>query len=59
MNTEIICYCNETQFDMMIKYCEEYKLTNVTIKVSNLKDYPNSQRMIDIKSSNSQRQKTL
>lgn len=54
MNTEIICYCNETQFDMMIKYCEEYKLTNVTIKVSNLKDYPNSQRMIDIKSSNSQ-----
>lgn len=54
MNTEIICYCNDTQFDMMIKYCEEYNLTNVTIKVSNLKDYPNSQRMIDIKSSNNQ-----
>ena len=54
MNTEIICYCNDTQFDMMVKYCEEYELTNVIIKVSNLKDYPNSQRMIDIKSSNPQ-----
>ena len=54
MNTEIICYCNDTQFDMMVKFCEEYNLTNVTIKVSNLKDYPNSQRMIDIKSSNTQ-----
>lgn len=54
MNTEIICYCNDTQFDMMVKYCEESELTNVTIKVSNLKDYPNSQRMIDIKSSNTQ-----
>jgi len=36
----------------MTKYCEDYNLTNVTIKISNLKDYPNSQRMIDLKKSN-------
>jgi len=52
MDTEIVCYCNDTQFDLMTKYCEDYNLTNVTIKISNLKDYPNSQRMIDLKKSN-------
>ena len=54
MNTEIICYCNDTQYDMMVKYCEDFNLTNVTIKISNLKDYPNSQRMSEIKKSNPQ-----
>ena len=54
MNTEIICYCNDTQYDMMVKYCNDFNLTNVTIKVSNLKDYPNSQRMSEIKKSNPQ-----
>lgn len=52
MDTEIVCYCNDTQFNLMTKYCEDYNLTNVTIKISNLKDYPNSQRMIDLKKSN-------
>jgi hypothetical protein len=36
----------------MVKYCEEYNLTNITIKVSNLKDYPKSDKMIEIKKSN-------
>ena len=36
----------------MTKYCEEYNLTNITIKVSNLKDYPKSEKMIEIKKSN-------
>jgi hypothetical protein len=49
MNTEIVCYCNESQRDMIEKYCEEYNLLNVTIKVSNLTDYPHSNRMIEIK----------
>jgi hypothetical protein len=52
MDTEIICYCNDTQLDLMTKYCEEYNLTNITIKVSNLKDYPKSEKMIEIKKSN-------
>jgi len=54
MNNEIICYCNETQFDLLKKYCEEFNLNNVTIKISNLKDYPKTERMLEIKKSNEQ-----
>ena len=54
MNNEIICYCNETQFDLLQKYCEEFNLNNVTIKISNLKDYPKTERMLEIKKSNEQ-----
>lgn len=54
MNTEIICYCNETQFDLLNKYCEEFSLNNVTVKISNLKDYPKTERMLEIKKSNDQ-----
>ena len=54
MNTEIVCYCNDTQYDLMIKYCEEFNLTNVTIKISNLKDYPKTNRMLELKRSNDQ-----
>jgi len=54
MNTEIVCYCNDTQYDLMTKYCEEFNLTNVTIKISNLKDYPKTNRMLELKRSNDQ-----
>lgn len=54
MDTEIICYCNDTQFDLLKEYCEEYKLTNVSVKVSNLKDYPKTEQMSEIKKSNPQ-----
>jgi len=54
MDNEIICYCNETQFDLLKKYCEEFNLNNITIKISNLKDYPKTERMLEIKKSNEQ-----
>jgi hypothetical protein len=54
MNTEIVCYCNDTQYDLMTKYCEEFNLTNVIIKISNLKDYPKTNRMLELKRSNDQ-----
>jgi hypothetical protein len=54
MNTEIVCYCNDTQYDLMTKYCEEFDLSNVTIKISNLKDYPKTNRMLELKRSNDQ-----
>jgi len=54
MNTEIVCYCNDTQYDLMTKYCEEFNLTNVTIKISNLRDYPKTNRMLELKRSNDQ-----
>lgn len=49
MDTEIVCYCNDNDEDRLLRYCEEQNLSNVQIKVSNLRDYPNCQRMIDIK----------
>ncbi len=46
---EIVCYCNETQYDFLKKYCEDLNLKNVLIKISNLVDYPNVSKMIEIK----------
>jgi hypothetical protein len=54
MNTEIVCYCNDTQYDLMTKYCKEFDLSNVTIKISNLRDYPKTNRMLELKRSNDQ-----
>jgi len=54
MNTEIVCYCNDTQHELMTKYCEEFDLSNVTIKISNLRDYPKTNRMLELKRSNDQ-----
>lgn len=54
MNTEIVCYCNDTQYDLITKYCEEFNLSNVTIKISNLRDYPKTNRMLELKKSNDQ-----
>ena len=25
MNTEIICYCNDTQYNLLTEYCKEFK----------------------------------
>jgi hypothetical protein len=46
---EIILYCNETQYEKISNYISEYELDNVTLKISNLIDYPNSKKMIQIK----------
>jgi hypothetical protein len=46
---EIVCYCNETQYDFLVNYCKNLDLKNVEIKISNLKDYPNAQKMKEIK----------
>jgi len=49
MDNEIICYCNETEYDMIKNQCDKYELNNVRLKISNLIDYPNAERMIKIK----------
>jgi len=54
MDTEIICYCNETQLELLEKYCKEFYLKNLTVKISNLKYYPNTERMLEIKKTNNQ-----
>jgi hypothetical protein len=46
---EIVCYCNETQYDLLFDYCQKFDLTNVEIKISNLNDYPNAQKMKEVK----------
>jgi hypothetical protein len=46
---EIVVYCNETQYNLLVEHCNKFELSNVTIKVSNLKDYPKSEKMVDIK----------
>ncbi len=46
---EIIVYCNESQVELVRNHCETFKLENVTVKVSNLKDYPKSDKMVEIK----------
>lgn len=52
LGNEITCYCNETQYNLLEKYCEQFCLNNITLKVSNLTDYPNTDRMIEIKKNN-------
>ena len=49
METEIICYCNDTELEKLRKQVDTFNLTNVTLKVSNLKDFPLSERMEQIK----------
>lgn len=49
MEKEIICYCNETQCDLLKKYINEFNLNNVTIKIFNLKDSKYTESMIKIK----------
>lgn len=49
MNCEIICYCNETQYELLFNYVLEQNLKFVTIKISNLIDSKYSSKLIDIK----------
>lgn len=46
---EIIVYCNQTQYQLLVDHCNTFKLNNVTIKVSNIQDYPNCEKMFKIK----------
>jgi hypothetical protein len=46
---EIIVYCNEGQYELLTEYCNSFNLSNVTVKISNLKDYPKADRMMEIK----------
>lgn len=46
---EIIVYCNQTQYQLLVDHCRNFKLDNVTIKVSNIQDYPNCEKMFKIK----------
>jgi len=49
MDVEIICFCNENQYEMLVNYCNDFNLKNVEIKISNLSDNPVAQKMISIK----------
>lgn len=49
MNTEIVCYCNDTQLSLLENYCNTFNLNNVIIKVSNLNELPFVERMKEIK----------
>lgn len=47
---EIVIYCNDSQKKLLLDFCNEYNLSNVQIKVSNLSDFPQSKKMKEIKS---------
>lgn len=49
LNIQLVCYCNDNQYDFLSKYIQEFNLTNVILKISNLRDYPLASRMIQIK----------
>jgi hypothetical protein len=49
MDTEIICYCNETQYEQIVNHINTFNLNNVTVKISNLWDSKYAQRMKEIK----------
>ena len=54
LNTEIVCYCNQEQHNTLTEHCEKFNLNNIQIKVSNLSDFPHSERMKQIKESTNQ-----
>lgn len=49
MNTKIVCYCNESQFESLQNYCRDFKLDNVELKISNLSSFLFADRMKEIK----------
>lgn len=51
LNRELVCFCNQSQYDLLVRYCEEFSLENVKIKVSELVDFPHTEKMKQIKES--------
>lgn len=51
MGVEIICYVNNNQRVEVEEYCQNYSLNNVTVKVSELSNYPYADRMREVKES--------
>lgn len=49
MDTEIVCYCNEIQFNQILDYIKQFELNNVKLKVSNLSDSKYSARIKSLK----------
>jgi hypothetical protein len=49
MGLEIVCYCNENQKELLSEYIKEFNLNNILLKVSNIQDFPYSNKMIEIK----------
>lgn len=52
---EIILYCDEIQFTLFSDYCKKFNLNNVSIKISNLDDFPYSETMRKIKNKNKEK----
>jgi len=51
LNTEIICFCNSSQYSNLIDYCQIFNLSNVEIKISNLDEFTHTKKMRQIKES--------
>lgn len=51
IGVEIICFCNETQYELLSTHKQNFNLSNVILKVSNLIDYKNANKMKEIKES--------
>jgi hypothetical protein len=49
INTEIICFCNESQYNQIRSHVQNFELNNVQVKISNLKDSKYSAKMREIK----------
>ena len=49
IGNEIICYCNDSQLDLLSLHKEKYKLDNVNLKISNITDFKYSTKMKEIK----------
>lgn len=49
MHTEIICYCNNSQYDLLDQYIHKFNLKNIKVKISNLQDFNFASKMIRIK----------
>jgi hypothetical protein len=46
---EIVLFCNLEQYDFIKSHCEKHNLSNVQIKISELKDYKHANKMMEIK----------
>lgn len=54
LNTQLVCYCNDNQYDFLTNYINQFNLKNIILKVSNLIEYPMAKRMIELKESTNQ-----
>jgi len=52
MGLPIVCYCGQNIYEELVKFLEGEEVTNVDVKVKELKDIRHSNKMIEIKEKN-------